>query len=110
MFASQGRPWWQARTRLRLLQAQYAAGPASGRLLGQAAQVAAALAELGSDDATRAHLLAGRVALALGRAREADRHLALAAQVRGRRVPALIRAHGWLAEAIRAQAAGDPRR
>jgi hypothetical protein len=110
MFAAQGRPWWQARARLLLVQAQYVAGPPTGRLLGQAAQVAAELAELGSDDATRAHLLAGRLALALGRVGEADRHLAMAATVRGRRVPALVRAHGWLAEAIRAQAAGDQRR
>lgn len=109
MFASQGRTWWQAHTRLLLVQARSAAAPPSGRLLNQAGQVAAALERLGSDDATRAHLLAGRVALALRRPADADRHLSAAARVRHRQVPALVRAHGWLAEALRRNAAGDQR-
>lgn len=110
MFASQGRSWWDAHARLLQLQARHAGGAAPGRLLGQARLVAGALDRLKSDDAVQAHLLAGRLALAGGRAEEADCHLTRAARVRGRRAPALARAHGWLAEAIRAQAAGDRRR
>ena len=56
-----------------------------------------------------AHLLAGRVALDLGRRQDADRHLLAAARSR-RRGPALTRASGWLSEALRAEAAADSRR
>jgi tetratricopeptide (TPR) repeat protein len=41
---------------------------------------------------------------------EADRLLALASRAARRRVPAFARAAGWLAEALRAEAAGDRRR
>jgi tetratricopeptide (TPR) repeat protein len=109
MFGFQGRHWWQAHAGLLLLQARFAAGMASGRLLRQAEQVAASLDVLGSPDATQARLLAGRVALAVGRAADADRHLAVAARIRGRG-PALSRINGWVAEALRAEAAGSPRR
>jgi tetratricopeptide (TPR) repeat protein len=109
MFGSQGRDWWQAHAGLLLQQARFAAGPASGRLLRQAEQVAASLDRLGSPDAPQARLLAGRVALALGRAGEADRQLAAAARTRWRG-PARSRASGWLAEALRAEAAASPRR
>src|SRR5262249_14744781 len=51
----------------------------------------------------------GRVALELGRRHDADRHLAAAASSR-RRGPAMSRASGWLSEALRASAAGQPRR
>ena len=54
-------------------------------------------------------MLAGRLALDLGRRHDADRHLRAAAGSR-RRGPALSRASGWLSEALRAQAAGDTRR
>jgi CHAT domain-containing protein len=110
MFAAQQRAWWQAHATLLLLRARYAAGAVTGRLLGQAARAAGELERLGSAEAAQAHLLAGRVALALGRAAAADRHLALAARVRRWKEPALTRAHGWLAEALRADAAGDQRR
>jgi hypothetical protein len=110
MFASQKRPWWRAHATLLLLQARHAAGPVTARLLSQAGQTAAGLELLGSAEATQAHLLAGRVALALERPADADHHLALAARVRRRTAPALTRAHGWLAEALRADAAGDRRR
>jgi hypothetical protein len=110
MFASQKRAWWQAHARLLLLQARHAAGPVTARLLGQARQAAAGLERLGSAEATQAHLLAGRVALTLGRLDDADHHLALAARARHRKASALTRTHGWLAEALRADAAGDRRR
>ena len=109
MFGSQGRDWWQAHAGSLLLQARFAAGMASSRLLSQADQVAASLHRLGSPEAPQARLLAGRVALTLGRAEDADRHLAAAARIRWRG-SAASRINGWLAEALRAEAAGNPRR
>jgi CHAT domain len=110
MFGAQGRPWWQSHAWLLQVQARFAAGPPSARLLGRAEQVAASLDDLGSGDAQQARLLAGRIALALGRRQDVDRHLAAAALGRRRHVAALARAQGWLAEALRADAAGNQRR
>jgi tetratricopeptide (TPR) repeat protein len=110
LFAAQRRPWWHAHAEFVLQRARFAAGMTSGKLLRDAGAVAARLEGLGSDDAPRARLLAGRVALALGRAQEADRQLATAALAHRRRSPALSRVNGWLAEALRAEAAGDRRR
>src|SRR6516164_1125635 len=104
MFAAQGRPWWRAHAGLLLVQARSAAGPPSARLLRQAARVADELALLSSGEAAQARLLAGRLAAALGRPAEADTHLTEAARNRYRRVTALARAQGWLAEALRAEA------
>jgi tetratricopeptide (TPR) repeat protein len=109
LFRSQQSAWWQAHAGLVLAQAQFAAGLASGPLLRQANWTAARLEGLGSGEVTQAHLLAGRVALELGRRDDADRHLAAAARSR-RRGPAMSRANGWLSEALRAEAAGQPRR
>jgi tetratricopeptide (TPR) repeat protein len=110
MFAAQDRAWWESHASLLLLQARFAAGLTSGRLLAQAERVAVSLDVLSSHDAPQARLLAGRVALALGRPQEADRQFAAAARTRHRRAPAIERAHGWLAEALRADAAGNRRR
>jgi len=109
LFRSQRSAWWQARAGLVLVQARYAAGLVSGQLLREANRVTIRLETLDSGEATQAHLLAGRVALKLGRRDDADRHLAAAAQGR-RRGPAMSRASGWLSEALRAEAAADPRR
>ncbi|MDF5753813.1 CHAT domain-containing protein [Spongiactinospora sp. TRM90649] len=109
MSAAQRREWWHAHARLVVLASELAAGRATARLVRQAARVAARLADLGSPDAVQGHLLAGRAALALGRPGEAAPHLERAARVR-RRGPALVRTGGWLAEALRAEAAGDRRR
>jgi tetratricopeptide (TPR) repeat protein len=109
LFRSQRSAWWQAHARLVLVRARYAAGPASGQLLGQAGQAAAALETLRSSEAAQAHLLAGRVALDLGRRDAADEHLTAAAASR-RRGPALSRASGWLSEALAADADQDARR
>ncbi len=103
LFSSQQRPWWHAHARLVLLQARHAAGVASGALLRQAERNAESLEALGSGDAQQARLLAGRIALAQGRTREAERHLGLAGRAR-RRGPALARVSGWLAEALLAEA------
>lgn len=101
--------WWLAHCGLVVIQARYAAGPASARLLHEAVQAALRLEAVGSADAAQAHLLAGRVALDLGRGDEADRQLRAAAIARSTG-PALARASGWVGEALRAQAAGDARR
>jgi tetratricopeptide (TPR) repeat protein len=109
LFRSQQSAWGQAHAGLVLVQARYAADTVSGRLLQAAKRAASRLEELGSGEATQAHLLAGRIALDLGRPAEADRHLALTARSR-RRGPAMARASGWLGEALRAEAAAEPRR
>jgi tetratricopeptide (TPR) repeat protein len=109
LFRSQQSSWWQAHAGLMLAQAQYAADLTSGALLRRANQTAARLEALGSSEATQAHLLAGRVALELGRRYDADRHLTAAARSR-RRGPAMSRANGWLSEALRAEATGQSRR
>jgi tetratricopeptide (TPR) repeat protein len=109
LFHAQQRVWWRTHAGFVLLQARHAAGMVSGRLLRQAERTAARLDALGSGEAPAAHLLAGRTALALARYQDADRHLAAAARLR-RRGPALARATGWLAEALRAEATGDRRR
>jgi tetratricopeptide (TPR) repeat protein len=109
LFRSQQNEWGQAHARLVLVQARYALEAITARLLRAADEAAGRLEELGSSEATQAHLLAGRVALDLGRQAEADQHLSAAAQSR-RRGPAMARASGWLAEALRAEAVGEPRR
>jgi tetratricopeptide (TPR) repeat protein len=110
LFTAQGRRWWRTHAGLLLLQARCASHPPSARLLRQGGQLAADLDLLGSGDAAQARLLAGQLAAALGRPAAADAHLRAAARNRYRRVTALARAQGWLAEALRAGAAGDRRR
>ncbi|HET8659077.1 MAG TPA: CHAT domain-containing protein [Micromonosporaceae bacterium] len=109
LFAAQRRGWWTVHSRLVLLQARFATGAYEPRLVAAAARTARELTALGSTEAPQASLLAGRLALALGRPAEADRHLAVAARAR-RAGPPLARAAGWLAEALRADAAGQSRR
>jgi tetratricopeptide (TPR) repeat protein len=109
LFRSQQNPSGQAHAGLVLAQARYAIGPASGALLRGANQAAVRLEALGSAEASQARLLAGRVALALGRRDDAVRHLTAAARSR-RRGPAMVRASGWLGEALRADATGERRR
>jgi tetratricopeptide (TPR) repeat protein len=106
---SQRSAWWQAHAARVLVQARYEAGPASPALHRQAIRAAAQLDALGASDAAQAHLLAGRVALKLGRRDDVERHLVAAAQTR-RRGPALSRVSGWLGEALRAEAADHPGR
>ena len=103
LFRSQHRSWQQAHTARVLIEARYKVGPVSAPLLREASRAAARLDELGSSDAAQAHLLAGRVALELGRRDDAERHLAALARTR-RRGLALSRVSGWLGEALRAEA------
>jgi len=105
LFRSQRSAWWQAHAARVLVQARYALGPVSTALLREANRAVALLDALGSGDAAQAHLVAGRIALDLGRRDEAERHLVAAARTR-RRGPALSRVVGWLGEALRADAAG----
>ena len=109
LYRSQQSAWWRAHAGFVLVQAQYAAVQASAQLLRAASRAAARLEALGSSEATRAHLLAGRVAMDLGRRDHADRYFIAAAKGR-RRGTALSRATGWLSEALRAEAATEPRR
>jgi tetratricopeptide (TPR) repeat protein len=109
LFRSQQSAWWQAHAGVVILYAKFVAGSVSARVLRDADRLAADLEALGSGEATRAHLLAGRVALRLGRNADGDRHLLAAARSR-RRGPAVSRVGGWLSEALRAEAAAEPRR
>ena len=106
MFARQGREWWRAHATLVLIKARLAAGRPPAGLLREAERTAIRLGELRSDETPDAWLLAGRLALAAARLADADRLLACAARSARRRVPAFARAAGWLAEALRAEAAG----
>jgi tetratricopeptide (TPR) repeat protein len=109
LFARQGRRWWRAHAQLAQVSAGIDVGPATSALFRDAQRCARELADLSSPDQALARLATGRVALALGRTAVADGHLAAAAA--GRRYgPALSRAVAWLAEALRAEAAGDSRR
>jgi len=109
LFRSQRSAWWQAHAARVLVQARYEAGPASPALFREAIRAAARLDVLGASDAAQAHLLAGRIALDLGRRDDADHHLVAVARTR-RRGPALARVSGWLGEALRAEAADRPGR
>jgi tetratricopeptide (TPR) repeat protein len=106
--SAQHSTWWQAHADLVLVQGRYAAEAVSGRLLAAARRVAGRLDERDPREAAQAHLLAGRIALDLGRPGVADFHLSTAARSR-RRGPAMARTTGWLAAALHAQAAAQPR-
>jgi tetratricopeptide (TPR) repeat protein len=109
LFARQGRRWWRAHAQLAQVSAGIDVGPATAALLRDAQRCVQELADLSSPDQPLAQLATGRVALALGRTAVADEHLAAAGAGR-RHGPALSRAVAWLAEALRAEAVGDPRR
>jgi tetratricopeptide (TPR) repeat protein len=108
LFRAQGRDIWAARADLVLAQARYAAGERSARLLQFVEDAAARLDAHRADQAIQAQLLAGRLALSLRRAAEADRHLERAARSR-RRGPPLTRSVAWLARALQADARGSAR-
>jgi tetratricopeptide (TPR) repeat protein len=103
LFRAQHRERWAALAGLLMLSARFALGGGSAPLLRAAGQLAGDLDDLGSVEAAQAHLLAGRIALRVGRTDEARRQLTAAA--RGRlRGPPYSRAAGWLAEALLADA------
>lgn len=90
------------------VRARWACGERSGRFLRRVTWLADDLVELRAVEAVTAQLLAGRIALAVGRTEIADQRLGLAAAQR-RRGSALMRTTGWLAQALRADAAGSSR-
>ena len=107
MFDRQGRQWWRAHAELTRVSAAVRAGPVTAALLRDAQRCVRELSELGSPDQPLARLATGRAALALGQTAVASEHLAAAAVGR-RHGPALSRGIAWLAEALRAEAVGDP--
>jgi CHAT domain-containing protein len=109
LFAAQDRDWWRVHAQFLVVKASYATGVASATLLRSATATAVRLEKLGSVDAARAHLLAGQLALAVQRWPDATAHLTAAARGR-RRGTAMSRATGWLAQALLAETAGQPRR
>jgi tetratricopeptide (TPR) repeat protein len=108
LFTVQRRKWWRQHARLLALQARFATEPDGTGQLAPAREVARGLAELHAPDQTQAHLLAGRVALAVNRRRQAEEHLRAAAAAR-RGGSAITRAEGWLAQALLAEVADDTR-
>ncbi|WP_066371124.1 CHAT domain-containing protein [Herbidospora mongoliensis] len=109
LFEKQHRPWWRAHARLVLVRAEFAAGPPTAGLLATAAECTIELAGLSSPDLPLSRLVAGRLALALGRASTARHYLTDAARARWSG-PAQTRTVGWLAEALLAETDGDARR
>lgn len=109
LFGVQQRDLWSAHADLVAAHVRFAQEAPSARLLAAASRAARKLEELGSREATQAHLLAGRVALGLGRRDQADAHLSVAARKRTRGL-ATDRISGWLSEALRAEAAADSTR
>jgi tetratricopeptide (TPR) repeat protein len=108
LFRAQDRAVWEARANPVIAEARYAAGERSASLFRFAERAAAHLDTFGTDEALRAHLLAGRIALSQGRVIEADQHLDRAARSRRRRPP-LTRSVAWLARALQAEAHGNAR-
>ena len=108
LFRRQHRDWWAARAELVALEARYAAGETGPGLLRRAGLVTVRLDALKAPEAARAHLLAGRAALALGRRAAAEHHLRAAAGSRRRGAP-LARSGGWLAEALLCNLRGQVR-
>jgi tetratricopeptide (TPR) repeat protein len=109
LFDRQDRQWWRAHAELARVSAGVQSGPVTAALLRDAQRCVRELSELGSPGQPLARLAAGRIALALGQTAVATEHLAAAAVGR-RHGPALSRGVAWLAEALRAEAAGDPQR
>jgi tetratricopeptide (TPR) repeat protein len=108
LFRAHGRDLWESRAQLVVVSALYANGERGARLLAQTEQVASRLDDLRDEDAPRAHLLAGRIALRRGDGALAEEHLERAARSR-RRGSALNRSIGWLGQALRCEAAGNAR-
>ena len=106
-FAVQRRPTWAALARDVVVRADWGGGADDARLLAAARRAATGLERCGwTARAVHAHLLAGRIALALGRPRAALRDLDVARRARFHG-PASVRIAGWHAEALRHEAAGD---
>ncbi|MDR2984136.1 MAG: CHAT domain-containing protein [Nocardiopsaceae bacterium] len=99
LFKEQGRTAWATRADLTTAQARFAVGERTASLYERIEQIAELLKVQPGGQATRAHLLAGRLAVSRGSAAEAGKHLELAARARRRGMP-LSRSEGWLASAL----------
>ncbi|WUJ70525.1 CHAT domain-containing protein [Kribbella soli] len=108
LFSAQRREWWSVRSSMVQLEARYQAGERGESLLRRVSAAARRLDALGASDASAAHLLAGRLALAGGRSRTADRELELAGQ-HSKDTPPMARSAAWLGKALRAEARDDVR-
>ncbi|MGZ0153391.1 CHAT domain-containing protein [Kribbella sp. WER1] len=108
LFSAQHRQWWSVRSSMVVLEARYQAGERGESLLRRVTAVAGRLDAVGASEATAAHLLAGRLALAAGRASAADRQLELAGR-HSKDAPPIARSAAWLGKALRAEARGDVR-
>ncbi|MGI5128449.1 CHAT domain-containing protein [Pseudonocardia sp. CA-107938] len=104
-FRRQDRPWWREHANLLSLQARFRASGASPRLGMKALGAAERLRAVGSPECVQADLLAGRIAIAVGRLDDAGAHLGRAALAR-HGGPAVSRVTGWLARALLAEAEG----
>ncbi len=105
-FAAQRRPSWTALAENVAVRAAFAGGARNDALHTRARGAATALAAAGWPAASLdARVLAGRVALALGRAEDAARDLATVARAR-RSGPVAQRLGAWHAEALQRLAAG----
>jgi tetratricopeptide (TPR) repeat protein len=108
LFHAQGRELWELRAQLVVVSARAADGESTASLLDQAERIASRLADLHDEDAPRAHLLAGRIALRRGCVDQAELHLERVARSR-RYGSAIGRSLGWLGQALRADAQGKTR-
>ena len=111
LFRQQGRDWWEARADLVALQARLLRGDRGAELSRLAGELAHRLVELRADEAPLALVLAGRLSGTVRADRAPDRALDLfvaAARYR-RRTSALVRATGWLGQALARETSGDSR-
>ncbi|WP_350275429.1 CHAT domain-containing tetratricopeptide repeat protein [Kribbella sp. HUAS MG21] len=108
LFSAQGREWWSVRSSMVVLEARYRSGERGERLLRAVVAVARRLDALGASESSAAHLLAGRLALDVGRSRTADRQLDLAGR-HSKDAPPIARSAAWLGKALRAEARGETR-
>jgi tetratricopeptide (TPR) repeat protein len=106
LFAAQGRDLWTARAQLLSIEAGLALATPAPSAARRAGELAARLGWLNIDESTRAHLIAGRVALASGHTALATRHLNAAARSR-LRGSAIDRVTGWVARALLCQMQGE---
>jgi tetratricopeptide (TPR) repeat protein len=104
-FGRQRRTWWREHAVLLRLQSRFRAAGPTPRLLASATEVADRLHALTSPDAVQADLLAGRVALGVGRLDEARPPLTRASGSR-HAGPVAARITGWLARALLSEAEG----
>ena len=106
LFRRQGREWWEMRADLVIVRARRDSGEHGSSLLKACIAVGERMHELRTEDAPHALLLAGRFAAEQG---SESAHGLLSAAARYKRNPsALIRATGWLAQAVDREASGDP--